>query len=186
MNYNLKDRISCLFFDKRKSLSYNRKLLEVECMKVKLENLELESFICNNIDHFIFREELASDQSIKEYLKNIRARLQELPEKVTTLQYRTSYIVKDHDQLVGYVHLEEIESNSLELHYAVHPNYRGNGYGVQILNEVGKYLLEYDDNIKFLKLYIDPHNVVSKRCAQEAGYQYQKEKHYYYRKNKKE
>lgn len=150
-------------------------------MQIKLETLSLVSFLCSDIEHYLFREELARDVKVKEYLRNIKGRLQELPEEVKALQDNASYIVKDDKKLIGYVHLESITKfRSLELHYAVHPNYRGNGYGVKLLKEVSNYILENKSDVETLQLSIHPRNKESRGCAVKAGYQYQKSNQIYY------
>lgn len=150
-------------------------------MQIQLQTLSLESFICSDIDHFVFREELAHDEKIKEYLKNIKGRLQELPNDLPEIQENASYIVKDAEKLIGYVHLENITPfHCLELHYAVHAKYRGQGYGVRILKEVSQYILENKNDVKELQLSIFHTNQKSRNCALMAGYQYQKNNDIYY------
>ena len=99
-------------------------------MNIVIGNLSITDFCSQNIEHIKFRKELALDELIYEFVSiDVEKDLHEV-ENQDHLTLKNSYIIQDHDKLVGYIYIEEVQQQDgvLELRYAVHPKYRRLGY----------------------------------------------------------
>jgi len=151
-------------------------------MKISIGNLVITSFCSENVSHIKFRNELKDDDSIYDFVStDIEDDLHEVSND-NEIEIGNSYIIQDNDDLVGYIYVLDIpdSSNTVELRYAVHPEYRRlgylgysdttrRGYGQQILEECSRYLLNID-GIDTVELHIRKDNEASIRCAEKAKY----------------
>jgi len=166
-------------------------------MDIKIGNLNITSFCCENVEHIKFRNDLKKDELIYDFVStSIEKDLHEVDNE-KEIEIGNSYIIKDKDKLVGYVYFLEIlnKSNIIELRYAVHPEYRRlsqinsskKGYGQMILEECSDYLFTKED-IDTIELHIRDDNKASIGCAVKAKYKCigknNEEYYYIYRKSK--
>lgn len=152
-------------------------------MDIKIGNLTITSFCSKNLEHLKFKKELKKDDLIYEFVSvDIDKDLREV-ENQEEIEIGNSYIVKDNNQLVGYIHILAITGSSdvVELRYAVHPEFRRlgyiehsdinhKGYGQQILEKCSDYLFDYY-NVNNVELHIRKDNEPSIGCAKKARYQ---------------
>jgi RimJ/RimL family protein N-acetyltransferase len=113
-----------------------------------------------------FMQELRADKSTKTFLPNVSKKINK------NSIYNNSYIVKDlySDTPIGYVHLFGPENDDLKLLYAVHPDYRREGYGSSILRTTTEFALQRNKNLNQVSLIINANNLASSRTASKAGF----------------
>lgn len=152
-------------------------------MNVKIGNLTITSFCEENVEHIRFRKDLKNDDPIYDFVSvDIEKELHEV-ENQKEVEIGNSYIIKDRNQLIGYVYFLSINDSLdiVELRYAVHPEFRRlgyigysdsnrKGYGEQILEECSSYLFNRD-NINGIELHIRKDNEASIGCAKKAKYE---------------
>ena len=130
--------------------------------------LEFISF--NNSEvHNEFIDELAKDKDVKKYLKGLKSKIKKIN---TNSMYQNGYIVRDiqKDELIGYLYLDKPYEKEMDISYAVHPDYRLEGYGRMILKSSSDFILEKDKSIENIALIINPDNYASKRVAESVGF----------------
>lgn len=131
----------------------------------------ITSYCAENHEHIKFKWDLVKDEFIYEFVStNIGKDLQEVSND-EDIELENSYIIQDKDKLVGYIYIKAIpeEVDTVELRYAVHPEYRRLSYGQQILEECSKYLFNFD-GINSVELHIRKDNDASIGCAEKAKY----------------
>ena len=139
-------------------------------MKIKMKSLYITDYTESDIRKIKFIEELKCDPLICKYLYKDIDKSLKLSHDMEKLEYGESYLIEDQENVIGYVRLADFEEKNLELHYAVHPQFRHKGYGSRLLGEASDYLLDKFNNIKRLCLYIDITNINSIRCAKSAKF----------------
>ena len=168
-------------------------------MNKKIGNLTITSFCSDNVEHIKFRKQLSYDDLIYTFVStNIEDDLQEVSNH-NYLEYSVGYIIKDNEELVGYIDIEPVEDreNIIELRYAVTTEYSRlgylgyhdfdrKGYGEQILTECSNHIFDTFTAIDCVELHIRKDNEASIGCAKKAKYKYYGEnnKEYIYRKYK--
>ena len=139
-------------------------------MAIKLRHLELENLDMNNQEHYLLVKRSSRDESSMKFVSKNMERFVEEPSKDTFEDGKT-YIVKDHDKIVGFVGSKKMRSNGiLELWCSIDKNERSNGYATKTLEEVTPYLIENVDGLEDIELKINKYNHASKRTAEKAGY----------------
>lgn len=151
-------------------------------MQISIGNLKITSFCAGNSQHQKFRFDLMRDDAIYEFVSTTIGKDLDEYEEEDDIKLEHSYMIQDHDKLVGYIYTEGIskEEGIVELRYAVHPEYRRlkflgysdpnrKGYGQQILEECCRYLFTFDD-INSVDLHIRKDNDASIGCAKKAKY----------------
>lgn len=151
-------------------------------MQISIGNLMITSFCSENMAHQRFRFDLANDDSIYEFVSTSIAKDLDLCDGDDEIKLNHSYIIQDHETLVGYIYTKEISEKDgiVELRYAVHPEYRRlgflgysdvnrKGYGQQILEECSNYLFNFN-GINSIDLHIRKDNDASIGCAKKAKY----------------
>ena len=140
-------------------------------MKVRLKTLNITTYDQDNKKKYRFVREMASDPLIFAFVSNKLEYELIKSQNDSEVLIGSSYIVCDDKKLVGYLKLAEFDmSGVLTIHYAVHPDYRHQGYGVKILNETIYYAKHNIDKANFIRLYINNKNNRSVSCAKKAGY----------------
>lgn len=169
-------------------------------MNISIGNLNITNYCSENSEHIKFRWNLINDESIYDFVSTTIGEDLLVPTESDDIELEHSYIIEDKNKPVGYIYLEGLseEEGTVELRYAVHPEYRRlgfagysdpnrKGYGQQILEECSKYLFTFD-NINHIELHIRKDNEKSIGCAEKAKYkcigEYQAEYYYIYRMDK--
>jgi len=106
-------------------------------MKIKLKSLCLNTYDIHKKKYCRFVKEITTDPLVNKFVPT-PIELQLLESKNDDIvKIPSSYIVTEKKELIGYVRFNELdELGTLILHYAVHPDYKRNGYGSKILIEV--------------------------------------------------
>lgn len=140
-------------------------------MRIKLKTLSITTYDKNNKKKYRFVKEMAEDPLIFQLVSNkLDHELMKSCDDEEVL-IGSSYIVCDQKKLIGYLKLADLEmSGILTIHYAVHPDYRHQGYGTKILTEVASYALHNISKVNTIQLNINKINDKSIACAKKAGY----------------
>lgn len=166
-------------------------------MNIPIGNLVITDFCNQKPKHVKFRWDLVKDESIYEFVSTSIGDDLTVPTKGDDLELEHSYVIEDNHKPVGYIYIEGLSETqgTVELRYAVHPEYRRlgflgysdfnrKGYGQQILEECSNYLFTFDD-INSIELHIRKDNEASIGCAEKAKYkrigEYEAEYYYIYR-----
>ncbi len=146
------------------NISYN---VVGDFMKYFFQSFQYETNDENKYNDFI--EELVIDSQIKRFIPRIKSLSKKMNQKSI---YDNSYIVKDiySNALIGYVHLFSPSIDEISLVYAVHPDFRGLGYGKGILSSTTEFILKNNININKIELIIHPDNFISACTAVSSGY----------------
>ncbi len=134
-----------------------------------------------------FKQDMVNDPLIAQYISRDFSKLLEDSENVKELKIGESYIIEEERKLVGFIKLHNITPyNMLDLHYAVHPDFRKNPnhYGRKILTEFENYAFRNINGIDGIELRIKLDNIFSKRCIRNIGFTYVKQEkgfEYYHR-----
>ena len=83
--------------------------------------------------------------------------------------YQSAFVVEDLGVPVGYLFISNRIRDEVFLEYAVLKEYRGMGYGSDIVRQTTDYLFQ-NHNIKDIRLDIDPSNKNSINTAEACGY----------------
>ena len=144
-------------------------------MKIKLKSLCLNTYDIHKKKYCRFVREITTDPLVNKFVPT-PIELQLLESKNDDIvKIPSSYIVTEKKELVGYVRFNELdELGTLILHYAVHPDYRRNGYGSKILIEVSDYVFKNMNEVSKIKLHINSINKGSIKCAENAKFVKQK------------
>lgn len=142
-------------------------------MKIKLDSLYITEYCQNDKRKFRFIKEVKEDPLINQFISNHIDIYLEGSKNSTNLKVGPAYIIGDERKLVGLIRLANLDlDGTLNLHYAVHPDYRRQHYGTKILAEVSKYLLINVQDVKMIELYIKEINTGSLKCAANAGFSF--------------
>ena len=140
-------------------------------MKIKLKTLNITTYDIDSKKQYRFVNEMADDPLICQMVTvKMAHELIKSHDDIDVL-IGSAYIVCDEKKLVGYLKLAELDmSGVLTIHYAVHPDYRHQGYGTKILKETIYYAKHHIDKANSIRLYINKQNNRSILCAEKAGY----------------
>ena len=83
--------------------------------------------------------------------------------------YNSAFVVLDNSNPVGYLFISSRINDEVFLECSILKEYRGKGYGSRITNEISDYLFE-EENIRSIKLDIDPSNKKSILAAEACGF----------------
>ena len=140
-------------------------------MKIKLKTLTITTYDIDNKKKYRFVREMANDPLICSFVSNKLEHELIKSHDDNEVLIGSSYIVCDDKKLVGYLKLAELDMEGiLTIHYAVHPDYRCQGYGAKILTETIYYVKHHIDKANSIRLYINNKNNRSISCAEKAGY----------------
>ena len=114
-----------------------------------------------------FIDELASDLKVRQYITDIKKN-----KRVTNSFYGTPFIVCDKYTLedIGYVFFYEPYIDTVDLAYAVHPDYRRRHYGTRMVDGACDFILNKEDSIDMVSLVIHPSNIASISTALSSGF----------------
>lgn len=133
-------------------------------MNIELETLSLIKY--NKDKYKELTDELDKGESSSKYIHQIKERL-ELSNYNNI--YQNAYIVLDKDIPIGYLYISSMINDEVYLEYSILKQYRHMGYASDLLYEITNYLFE-NNNIKNIKLDIDPSNKGSILVAISNGY----------------
>jgi len=145
-------------------------------MKEKLNSLYLlELKKCKRYEYFL--KSFEEDPFTKNYLYSDFSHF-DYDKEVEKVSVGNTYIVSyDGKRPVGLLRLHSISSfGVLTLHYGIHPDFRRQGYGRLLLEEVSSYLFQKNAEVKAIELVINQENIGSMKCAKQAGFQEESEK----------
>ena len=126
----------------------------------------LEKMDSQNILQRNWLQEIKEDPKIKEFLGEVDAKI----------YIENSYFLKDEKQNVylGFItHSDPVDTKvgkTISIYYAVHPNYRHQGYGSVLLNLFTEEILSFYPIDKFV-LNIKKENQASQKLAMKCGFQ---------------
>ena len=140
---------------------------------IKLRTLYLENFDSTKIEHYQLAKRLHHDIAVYSYISdNFLNFVEKMQSDIDHDHYEvsTSYVIRtDRNLPIGMIgSLEEFQDNTVDLWYAIHPNYRGYGFAGKVLGQITQYLIEekYDD----IELVINSKNIFSNQLALSQGY----------------
>lgn len=140
-------------------------------MDIKLKTLYITSYDSSDIEKIRFTKEFKNDIFVQQYLYSCVDEMIEKSEKYPNLHIGCGYIIKDEEDLIGFIRPARIVGLSmLDLDYGVHPKFRNKGYGTKILIEASDYFLENVERIHKIRLSIASSNENSSKCATNAGF----------------
>jgi len=135
-------------------------------MNIKLETLNLVRY--NPDKHKYLKEEFKSGNSYSSYIYSIEDRL-ELSKNNNNNIFHSAFVIEDNTNPIGYLYISSLKKDIVFLEYAILKDYRKMGYGSKIVNEISNYLF-INNNIKSIKLDIDPGNKYSIALALSCGF----------------
>ncbi len=115
-----------------------------------------------------FIDELSKDLKVRQYISGIKKY-----SKITNTFYGTPFIVSDKNTLedIGYVYFHEPYLDTIDLMYAIHPDYRGQHYGKRTVDGASEFILNKASSIDMVTLVISPSNAASINTALSAGFE---------------
>lgn len=147
---------------------------------IKLRTLYLENFDSTKIEHYQLAKRLHNDIAVYSYIStNFLNFVEKMQSDIDNENYEVlvPYVIRtDHNVPIGMIgSLEEYKDNTVDLWYAIHPNYRGYGFAGKVLGQITQYLIEekYDD----IELLINSNNTASNQLALSQGYNKMLEKY---------
>ncbi len=135
-------------------------------MDIQLESLLLTRY--EEEKHKTIKDELEKGESRSEHIHDIGERLTMSAGNTRSI-YQSAFIVEDLGTPVGYLYISSMVHDEVFLEYAIAKEFRGQGYGSDLVHEVTDYLFR-NHNIKSIRLDIDPSNENSTRVAEACGY----------------
>ncbi len=134
-------------------------------------NIELDSLILTRYSeekHKRLKEDFESGESHSSFIYQIGSRLENSKNNNRSI-YQSAFVVEDLGVPVGYLFISNKIRDEVFLEYAVLKQYRGMGYGSDIVRQTTDYLFQ-NHNIKDIRLDIDPSNKNSINTAEACGY----------------
>jgi len=135
-------------------------------MDIELETLNLTRY--NEVKYKIIKDELENGLSSSSYIHQIGERL-EISKNNNKSIYNSAFVVLDNSIPVGYLFISSRINDEVFLECSILKEYRKMGYGSRITNEISDYLFE-EENIRSIKLDIDPSNKKSILAANSCGF----------------
>ncbi|MFX0076517.1 MAG: GNAT family N-acetyltransferase [Candidatus Hermodarchaeota archaeon] len=80
--------------------------------------------------------------------------------------------IREPQRIIGYVFLRTFEGEAeIECHYALFPQYTGNGYAIEAMRRIFEYLFE---NYEYLRIvaYVEQGNIRGWKVAERSGMKY--------------
>lgn len=134
-------------------------------------NIELDSLVLTRYSeekHKRLKENFESGESHSDFIYQIGSRLENSKNNKRSI-YQSAFVVEDLGVPVGYLFISNRIRDEVFLEYAVLKEYRGMGYGSDIVRQTTDYLFQ-NHNIKDIRLDIDPSNKNSINTAEACGY----------------
>lgn len=134
-------------------------------------NIQLKSLFLTRYDeekHKSLKDEFETGLSHSEHIHQISERLENAKDNDRSI-YQSAFVVEDLGTPVGYLFISSMVRDEVFLEYAVLKEFRGQGYGSDIVKETTDYLFQ-EHNIKSIRLDIDPSNQNSINVAEANGY----------------
>lgn len=134
-------------------------------------NIELKSLLLTRYSedkHKSLKDELETGNSHSDYIHQIGERLEGSKDETNSI-YQSAFVVEDLGKPVGYLFISSMVRDEVFLEYAVLKEFRGMGYGSDIIRETTDYLFQ-NHNIRSIRLDIDPSNQSSINAAEACGY----------------
>lgn len=134
-------------------------------------NIELDSLVLTRYSeekHKRLKENFESGESHSDFIYQIGSRLENSKNNNRSI-YQSAFVVEDLGVPVGYLFISNRIRDEVFLEYAVLKEYRGMGYGSDIVRQTTDYLFQ-NHNIKDMRLDIDPSNKNSINTAEACGY----------------
>lgn len=134
-------------------------------------NIELDSLVLTRYSeekHKRLKENFESGESHSDFIYQIGSRLENSKNNNRSI-YQSAFVVEDLGVPVGYLFISNRIRDEVFLEYAVLKEYRGMGYGSDIVRQTTDYLFQ-NHNIKDIRLDIDPGNKNSINTAEACGY----------------
>lgn len=134
-------------------------------------NIELDSLVLTRYSeekHKRLKENFESGESHSDFIYQIGSRLENSKNNNRSI-YQSAFVVEDLGVPVGYLFISNRIRDEVFLEYAVLKEYRGMGYGSDIVRQTTDYLFQ-NHNIKDIRLDIDPSNKNSINTAEACGY----------------
>ena len=134
-------------------------------------NIELDSLVLTRYSeekHKRLKENFESGESHSDFIYQIGSRLENSKNNNRSI-YQSAFVVEDLGVPVGYLFISNRIRDEVFLEYAVLKEYRGMGYGSDIVRKTTDYLFQ-NHNIKDIRLDIDPSNKNSINTAEACGY----------------
>jgi len=133
---------------------------------IKLDTLELIRY--NEEKHSLLKDDFEHGASFSPHIYKIGERL-ELSKNNKDSIYQSAFVVEDNNIPIGYVFISNMVNDEVFIEYSILKEYRRKGYGSRLVNEVSDYLFT-NNNIKNVKLDIDPSNKNSVFLANSCGF----------------
>ena len=134
-------------------------------------NIELDSLVLTRYSeekHKRLKENFESGESHSDFIYQIGSRLENSKNNNRSI-YQSAFVVEDLGVPVGYLFISNRIRDEVFLEYAVLKEYRGMGYGSDIVRQTTDYLFQ-NHNIRDIRLDIDPSNKNSINTAEACGY----------------
>lgn len=113
------------------------------------------------------KEELENGTSSSGFIHQIKERLENSNNNKTI--FNSGFIILDGDIPVGYLFISSNINDEVFLECSILKEFRGMGYGSRVTNEISDYLFE-KQNVRSIKLDIDPSNKKSILAANSCGF----------------
>lgn len=133
-------------------------------MNIKLESLVLVRY---NDMYVNLKKEFEEGDSYSGYIHDIGQRLEK--SKNNKCLFDSAFVVLDGNEDVGYLYISNVKNDEVFLEYSILEEFRGMGYASSLISEVSDYLFE-EQNIRSIRLDIDPSNKNSMNVACACGY----------------
>lgn len=140
-------------------------------MVVKLGDIEIYCYDAKDEEQRHLKYVLDQDENFRKYVtkkleENLKKNIME-----GGLQFNSSYLVKYKSEFVGYIRLENLRwDGTLNIEWAVSPEYRNQKYGKIIVETISNYILEHFEEVKKLRGVIDKSNYASRKVALNSGF----------------
>jgi len=133
-------------------------------MNIELDTLKLVRY--NEQEHLNIKKEFETNSS-SNFIHQIVERLEN--SKDCNSLFNSAFIVLDEHIPVGYLFISSNINDEVFLECSILKEFRGMGYGSAVTNEISDYLFE-EQNIRSIKLDIDPSNKKSILAANSCGF----------------
>lgn len=140
-------------------------------MVLKIGEFEIYTYDKKDDNQRHLKYVLNNDSDFCKYVtKNVQERLEESSDR-EKLEFNNSYLVKYKDDFIGYICLEELMWNgTLNIEYAISPEFRNQNFGKRVLETISNYILENIEEVKKIRGVIDRSNYSSKMVASQVGF----------------
>ena len=142
-------------------------------MDIKLETLTLTRY--DDEKHKILKEELENGESSSRFIHQISQRLNNSSYSGENI-FQSTFVVLNNENPIGDVYISSRKDDEVFLKCSILRQFRNQGYGKRLLNEVGDYLFE-EHNIKNIRADVNPSNKNSMLMLEACGYLFDEEEY---------